>query len=265
MNPTTQSVTDDDLHAHADGRLSASRRAEVEAWLAQCPEDAARAAFYARLNTELHRQFDPVLSEPVPGAMARPGARRRTRLLARTAAAAAWLAVGLAAGWTGHGYWTGSAIFPNGNRVASAAAPLPRQAALAHAVFAVEVRHPVEVGIDEEAHLVRWLSNRIGRQIKAPRLDPRGYRLMGGRLLPAAEGGVAIQFMYEAANGQRVTLFYKMVNEGPAETAFQFVTESNGVNVFYWREDRMGYALSGNQPRDELLRLARAVYQQVSD
>ena len=265
MNPTTTTVTDDDLHAYADGRLSAPRRAEVEEWLAQHHEDAARAAFYVRLNGELHRQFDPILSEPIPGAMARPGARRRTVLLARAAVAVLWLALGLAAGWAGHGYWTGSAIFPDASKIAMTAAPLPHQAALAHAVFAVEVRHPVEVGIDEEAHLVRWLSNRIGRQIKAPRLDARGYRLMGGRLLPAAEGGVACQFMFEAANGQRVTLFYKVVNEAPAETSFQFVTEPNGVNVFYWRENRMGYALSGNLPRDELLRLARAVYQQVSD
>jgi anti-sigma factor RsiW len=32
----------------------------------------------------------------------------------------------------------------------------------AHRTFSVETRHPVEVGAYEEAHLVQWLSKRLG-------------------------------------------------------------------------------------------------------
>ena len=37
----------------------------------------------------------------------------------------------------------------------------------AHRVYVSEVRHPVEVGADEEAHLVQWLSKRLG--FRSPR------------------------------------------------------------------------------------------------
>ncbi len=35
-------VTEDELHAYVDNELPAERRADVEAWLASHPEDAAR-------------------------------------------------------------------------------------------------------------------------------------------------------------------------------------------------------------------------------
>ena len=253
-------IGDDDLHAYVDGRLLPDRRAEVEAWLADHPEDAMRAQFYARVNAELHRHFDPVLAEPVSDALAHPPKARRAPAWRRAAIAATWIAVGATGGWFAHGWYDEGTIA----RV-TAAPPLPVQAAIAHAVYSVEKRHPVEVGIDEEAHLMRWLSNRMGREVKAPRLDAQGFRLIGGRLLPAAEGGVACQFMYERGDGQRITLFIKWTNQGPRETSFHFATAQGGVNVFYWRDDRVGYALSAGMPREDLSALARAVYEKIND
>ncbi len=253
-------ISDDDLHAYVDGVLLPARRAEVEAWLADHPEDALRAQFYARLNAELHRRFDAVLAEPMADAMARPTPGRGASAWRRGAIAAAWIALGAIGGWFAHGWHDEGTIA----RVTTAP-PLPVQAAIAHAVYSVEKRHPVEVGIDEEAHLLRWLSNRMGREVKAPRLDAHGFRLIGGRLLPAAEGGVACQFMYERGDGQRITLFIKWTNQGPRETSFHFATAQGGVNVFYWRDDRVGYALSAGMPRENLSAIARAVYEQISD
>ena len=253
-------IGDDDLHAYVDGRLLPARRAEVEAWLADHPEDALRAQFYGRVNAELHRRFDPVLAEPVGDAMARPTTGRGTSAWRRGAIAAAWIALGAIGGWFAHGWYDEGTMAR-----LTTAPPLPVQAAIAHAVYSVEKRHPVEVGIDEEAHLLRWLSNRMGRDVKAPRLDAHGFRLIGGRLLPAAEGGVACQFMYERGDGQRITLFIKWTNQGPRETSFHFATAQGGVNVFYWRDDRVGYALSAGMPREDLSALARAVYEQISD
>jgi anti-sigma factor RsiW len=63
----------------------------------------------------------------------------------------------------------------------------------------------VEVDAGQEAHLVQWLSKRLGRQLVVPDLASAGFRLMGGRLL-SAEDGPAVQFMYENGNGERLTL-----------------------------------------------------------
>jgi anti-sigma factor RsiW len=62
------------------------------------------------------------------------------------------------------------------------------------------------------------LSKRLGRQLVVPDLAVAGFRLMGGRLLPA-EDGPAAQFMYENANRDRLTLYLR-AGVGD-ETAFQ--------------------------------------------
>lgn len=64
----------------------------------------------------------------------------------------------------------------------------------------------MEVAADQEAHLVAWLSKRLGTPLKVPRLDTLGFGLVGGRLLPGDQGPVA-QFMYQDGQGQRLTLY----------------------------------------------------------
>ena len=59
-------VTDAELHAHVDGVLTPARKTEVEAYLAEHPEDAARVAAYREQLVILHRQYHPALSEPRP-------------------------------------------------------------------------------------------------------------------------------------------------------------------------------------------------------
>ena len=246
------SIEDADLHAAADDRLAPERRAAVEAHLAADAEAARQVEFYRRLNEGLHRLYDPVLEEPVP----QPLPRRRPRLLpalGRAAAVAVLLLAGAAGGWLARDRLGGDATV--------AGIDLPRLAASAHLIYAAEVRHPVEVGADEEEHLVRWLSKRLGADVKAPNLTQSGYRLVGGRLLPAGEG-VAGQFMYENPAGTRLTLFL-VSGRDRNETAFRFV-EEDGVSVFYWRDAGFGYALSAELPREALLALCNEVYAQIS-
>jgi anti-sigma factor RsiW len=254
-------IGDDDIHAYVDGALDPARRAEVEAWLAGNPDAAARAAFYARTNEALHQRFDHILAEPVPESMSKPRRWYQGLQLRGAAIAASCLIVGLGGGWFAHQVLTPPQVV---ERVVTVAPPMPQLAAVAHAAYAAEVRHPVEVGADEEEHLVRWLSNRMGRPVKAPRLQNLGYRLMGGRLLPGSETGVACQFMYENGSGQRITLYMRSPNPNQPQTAFQFAVEANGVGVFYWIDRNLAYAISANLPKEELLRLARAIYDQLN-
>lgn len=249
-------IGDDDLHAYVDGRLDGERLAQVDAWLAEHPDDAARVAFYSRVNAALHEQFDPVLREAVPAEMTTPPKRRRWVTLRPIVAAAACVIIGLVGGW-----FAREALTPT-LKSRGVGPAIAQEAAAAHALYTVEVRHPVEVGAGED-HLLRWLSNRMGRPIKAPTLG-EGFRLMGGRLLPNTEGGIACQFMYENVNGVRVTLYYASRPDITArETAFRYVEERNGVGVFYWIDDKLGYALSGRLPRESLLQMAHSVFEQL--
>jgi anti-sigma factor RsiW len=185
----------------------------------------------------------------------RPAQRRSVWPLG--VAAALLVSVGVAGG-----HW-----WAIGGRVGSQMASSPefvREAAVAHAVFTPEKRHPVEVTGAEEAHLVQWLGRRLGAPVKAPVLLDRGYRLLGGRLLPGDPAPRA-QFMYEDAQGRRVTLFVAVFAPGkaPAETSFRSVREGERES-FYWVEGSFGYALSAQLPAAEVQVLAREVHAQLA-
>ena len=246
-------ITETDLHAYVDGELERSRRSEVEAHVAAEPDDAARLAAYARLNDALRARYEEVLDEPVPPRLMRPPARLGSRVL-RYAAAVGWLALGGIAGWQLHGLQV---------RDDRAGPPAwARRAAVAHIVYSPEVRHPVEVGADQEDHLVAWLSKRLGTPLRIPKLNGIGYGLVGGRLLPG-ERGPAAQFMYQDAQGQRLTLYVRANREQSRETAFRFA-QDGPVRMFYWVDRGLGFALSAELDREELLKVANALYQQLN-
>lgn len=249
---STLPVTEADLHAYVDGLLPATRRTEVEAYLASHPEDAERVATYRRQNEALRTHFGEIADEPIPERLLRAAPRRHPYVW-RVAAAAGWIALGGILGWHLQSYRTEQ------RQEASAWA---RRAAMAHVVYSPEVRHPVEVGADQEAHLVAWLSKRLGTPLKVPHLGGIGYTLVGGRLLPGDRGPVA-QFMYQDAKGQRLTLYVRTNPDDTRETAFRFAQENN-VGVFYWLDRKLGYALSGELDKSELLRVATAVYRQIN-
>lgn len=245
-------VSDDDLHAYLDGHLDPQRAAAVERHLAAHPGDAERVNAYRHLNDLLHEQFDGVLEETLPPRLTRLPANDRSWPWLRVAAAVAWVALGGVIGWGLHGVQPAP-----GNGVL-----LARQAAVAHVVYTPEVRHPVEVPADQESHLLAWLSKRLGGPVRAPHFGPLGYELVGGRLLPAAEGPAA-QFMYQDGRGARLTLYVRKNAADNAETAFRFAEEGK-VKVFYWVDGPFGYALSGEIGRDELLRAANAAYHELN-
>ena len=249
----TQPLSELDLHAYADGRLDPARRIEVESVLAQRPDLAASAAAWRSQSQSLHRAYDAILAEPIPARLLEAGRPRASFLPLRLAAVVAWLAVGGVVGFLARGYYA-----PGATPLAS----LPRQAAVAHVVFAAEVRHPVEVGADQEEHLAAWLSKRLGAPLKPPALNSAGYDLVGGRLLPGDQGPVA-QFMYQDARGQRLTLYVRTDASDNRETAFRYAREDK-VGVFYWLDGKLGYALSGELEKDKLLEVATLVYRQLN-
>lgn len=241
-----------DLHAYVDGRLSEERRNEMEGFLATNPQEAERVRAYQQQNHMLRALFDPVLAESVP-AKWHKAPRRWSHSVRPVAAAVVWIVVGGVLGW----------LVREQNIVRSSKDyNFAKQAAVAHAVYTPEVRHPVEVSAAQEEHLVTWLSKRLGTPLKVPHLGGLGYELVGGRLLPGDQGPVA-QFMYQDKNGQRLTLYVKTDPSVVRETAFRFSQEGR-VAVVYWIDRQLSYAVSGELRKDELLRIANAIYQKLN-
>jgi len=258
--------TDADFHAYADGQLAAHRVPEFEAELARVPELALHIAEIRAQNATLRDALDPVLAEAIPDrlvAAAVPPAHSRgvaRQLIAAALAAAAVLVVGISIGWLARDMMLERAGTPT---------TFARQAALTHALYAADVRRPVEVWASEEKSLVTWLTKRLGFPVHAPNLNDVGFALVGGRLVAGNEQPTAL-FMYENPDHQRLSLQVRKQSGafgsgsgGSGETAFRY-SVANGVGVFYWVDDDCGYAISGNVDRSQLLKIAQVVYGQLA-
>lgn len=263
---TRQRPDETTLHAWVDGELQPDAAAAVAQWLAEHPEEAARMAAIQAQNAGLQTLHAQLLGEPVPPRLMR--SLQKPALQWRwphALAAGLMLSVGLGLGL---GYGAGQQ--KSASHQADMAAQLPgfvREAAAAHAVYVPEQRHPVEVAAQQQAHLVQWLSKRLGVALKPPVLEAQGFHLMGGRLLPGESGQARAQFMYEDQAGQRVTLYVSVLSPETAATSApaSFEWSSDGASHgFYWIDGRQGYALSASLPRERLQALANAVYQQLS-
>lgn len=263
-------LTDDELHTLVDGQVPTEQREALEHRLAHDPQAQATVAQWKQQRALLRGLHSPVLEEAIPPSLM--GAARQTAD-AHQAAQQWWRLGGLAAGvvlsfgtgWLANTAWQSQRGTPLGAPMAQTP-EFVRQARYAYAVYAPEVRHPVEVAAAEREHLVQWLSKRLGRPLTVPNLAAQGYELVGGRLLPG-ETGARAQFMFQNASGTRVTLYLGAVGtqtRGPdaRETAFQFAADG-GVPSFYWVDQGFGYAVAGALPRADLMKLAEAVYRQL--
>jgi anti-sigma factor RsiW len=245
---TSTPISESDVQAYVDGRLSPARVAELESWLAERPEEAARVAALRQDRDAMRAAYGPIAGEPLPSRLAAEFARTGAPAWRRVAAALLIFVLGGAAGWA-LGYY--------GHVAAPERRDVVRAAIGAHRVFIPEVRHPVEVTASEEAHLVAWLSKKLGHRLKAPDLTAHGFRLVGGRLL-SDNGRPAALFMYENASGLRITI-HCVAEPGEGETAFRY-REIDGVAAFYWIDEKLAYAVIGKLQREKLLEIARATY-----
>jgi len=269
-NTPAAPVSEEELHAYVDGSLAEHRRDEIDRLLEGNEELAARVSDYFSLNNMFHERYDRILSEPVPARLHLP-ARRRWFDAANWPqftgmAAALILGVGIGVG-SNMGRQTPSAEMASTNNgfahvSADGALSFARQSAIAHVMYAPEVMRPVEVGADREQELVQWVSNRLGTNVRPPILTRTGFELMGGRLLPGADGPVA-QFMYHDAKGERITLCISHRKVSSETTAFKLY-EDGPVSVFYWIDGNFGYAVSGGVDHKVLLELAHDVYAQLT-
>lgn len=232
--------------------------------------DAATAAEWARQDRALRRLYAPVAAEGLPdrfaailgravlgdtsgrGGAAQPASRSFPPRRA-AAAAAAILALGIALG-----FGAARLDLPG---TAAAGPTLADAALLAHSTYAPEVRHPVEVAASDSAHMTAWLSKRLGRAVAPPDFADEGFRLIGGRVLPDANGPAAAM-MYEDATGARVTVYIAPA-PGQRETALRLAS-GHGSEGFWWADHGYGCAVVGEAPREELKAMAGKAYATIA-
>lgn len=130
-------------------------------WLQQHPAEAARVMGWQAQRAQLQALGQEWLDEPLPERLraavqpevppARPPRWRGVALSPWPIALAAslTLVVGAGSGWWARGQWQSP---PHSTSLQAVAPAFVQDAAIAHAVFTPEQRHPVEVGAGEQAH-----------------------------------------------------------------------------------------------------------------
>ena len=240
---------DADLHRFVDGELNEAESLEFAERLAGDAELRKKADDYREINRRL-REFHGD-EQAVPARLLLAAYTRQGFPLGPIAAALLWAVVGGLIGYSLQGRLG----------VDDYLRPLAVEAAYAHTVYVPEVRHPVEVGADQQEHLNAWLSKRLNRPISAPDLRGAGYALIGGRLLPDGHRPAA-QFMFEDDAGQRITLYIRHALDA-RETSFRHA-ENDELGIVYWVDEGLAYALTAAAGKDELIDTARIVYREAN-
>lgn len=251
------SETERRLQSFIDGELGEAERLQVERRLAADPGAARRVEALARQKRRLAAAMaeaagdssDPYTMTLVDGLARRLAPPRRRWFRAFGAAAAL-----LAAGWWGnelHESAVGGAGVPEAGHVPE----LVADAAEIHHIFAEDPQHPVELTAAESDELAEWMAQHFGESAGVPDLRQVGLTFLGGRLLGNQAGPVA-QLLYEARDGNRVSLYLSRGDtEGAAGESVRIV-RVDGLNAGYWQEDSLTYALVAEASGDRLRSIA---------
>jgi anti-sigma factor RsiW len=254
-----RTVSETELHAYVDGALDEADHARVERYLSDNPDLAETISDWQRQNDELRTAFaryemSKISDLQLLAPQVKPDASRLLRRAAIAAAAAGIFVLGAVGGHYG------PMLFESEDPRVADIDVLPHEAREAFLVYAGEVRHPVEVFADQEAHLATWLGKRLAiANLKVPNLQSLGFRLVGGRLLPVA-GKAGAMFMYEDETGRRLTVLVGR-NKENRTTSFRFAS-ADTLETFYWIDGELGYAVTGEISRDMLQKIAEECYRQ---
>jgi anti-sigma factor RsiW len=255
MTAPERPITEHELHAYVDERLWPARRLEVENYLHTQPELAHRVTAYRAQRAALRSAFAAQAGEPIPSeldltTLIENRLRQRHGWRRTAGVAVVALCVGVAAGWYLH-------LPATPNQTRFAVSVLQQEAINSHTVYAADRRHPIEVSAAEQDHLTQWLSNRLHRTVEPPDLSRAGYRLLGGRLLATERGAAAALFIYDDAQGNRLSLLMRPM--APDMSAGRSDMSRGTVNLCAWIKQGIGYAIVAETSDEALDRLAQQI------
>lgn len=255
MSDLGRLITEEELHAYVDNRLEADRQPAILRYLQEHPDVAERVAAYRAQREALRAAFGGVAAEPIP---ARLDLQRliQERLGRRRASWRIAASIVLAFGVGGTGGW----FLRDGLHPPTSSLTLLTQEAVAnHVVYTADRRRPTELGAEQRDDLARWVSNRLNHPVAPPDLTADGFRYMGGRLAATSDGPAGL-FMYDDAQGVRVTVF--VLPMGAVLGAPIQHVDFEHVDGCAWIDKGIGYTVVGKLPPAELRRLAEQVRQQ---
>jgi anti-sigma factor RsiW len=251
-------VSDTDLQAYIDGQLDATRRIEVQAYLATRPEDAAEIMEGLRLRDEfrffLAEESWPAATETIV-LVERLGRALRLRALVPRfqagVAAACLIGLGVSLGWMGHAEFT-DPVADNLEVAADPAEVLADDAAQAWHISQLDQEPAVSAPAPGPPQTVA-----PDATASSPALpQSSGLRRVGSDLIPWNGGTAAADLLVMPKGNELVLLTAETPTQGfEAPEAEQ----ADGVTTVSWRLGRYAYALSGNVPASDLLRLAHTV------
>ncbi|NLS14965.1 anti-sigma factor [Rhizobium sp. P40RR-XXII] len=249
-------IIDTDLDAYVDGELTLGRRVEVESYLSEHPEIAAKVMADMSIRGELRMALAG--EGHVVRAETREAARRLERGLVygrmlgsfqRVAA----IAVLVTTGWVAH---TSFGAFTASEVSASTRPPaFVDDAVRAYKTTAVreEIKQPSVVNYNPE-------EIRASTAIVLPEL-PGGWRVTDAQIYPS-EFGPSVEMMVDAGKDGHLSLF--AVRPGTFAVKDVSHVKRDDVQAAYWQIGEVAYALIGNGQADQLdsdaEQLARSLY-----
>jgi len=251
MTVDERPIRDDDLHALVDGLLDSERQQEVQRYLAQRPEAAARVSAWQKDGETLRQALEWQLKEAVPATLnitrlieARGSHHRAFRRMAASIVIA--LMVGTGTGW-----------MMRGPAVPSGIAAFGLEAAAAHRVFATGPGHSTTFDVVDPTQLASWTQQELGRAVTPPDLTGAGYHLVGARLA-ATEHGPAGMFFYSSDRGPDITLFVRQMHGRDMNVPMQAISAPDAIG-YAWARQGLGVSLISTDPMPSLHSLSNRV------
>ncbi|MGN8259697.1 anti-sigma factor [Pseudomonas sp. SMSB3] len=190
---------EDELHAYIDDRLEPARRAEVQAWLAANPQEAARVEGWRNDARRLRTALAGFAEQPAAGALDLQHIKQRLRQRRQRRLASAAVVM-LALGIGGMGGWQARQMTLVANALPMA------DAVQAHRLFASS--QALDVQVSDPGQLRDWLGRHFSRVGTLPDLAGYGFQPVGARLLSNEQGPAAL-LVFQDRNGERISLFLR--------------------------------------------------------
>jgi anti-sigma factor RsiW len=223
-----------DLHAYVDRQLSEADRRQVETYLANQPDVAARVRAWQQDAQHLRTALSGALQQPanpdLDPAMIRQRLKHRSR---RYLANAALLLLAISVG--GYSGWQAREV-----TLLSAAAPMA-DALQAYRLFAQQGILAADYQTGDEGSMQGWLDRYFTQANRLPDLSSAGFKPVSGRLL-STEQGAAAMVVYQDASGEKISFYVRP--PGPKNFLLPRGSRRDGdLQAEYWSGPGYNYAM----------------------